>query len=724
MRCARLTAASGWTAELIRMTDAQTSQQGSGQAGKKRVLRPEVQALRAISVTTIIIFHYWHGLIPGGYIAVDIFFVISGFLITGQLVREADRTSTISMSQFWARRARRILPASLLVLFVCAVGTYLLVPLNLWSQFFGEIKASALYVENWNLAAQAVDYLAADNRPSPVQHYWTLSVEEQFYLVWPVLILIGAALARNRSAIVRRNLIAALLILLTATSLVYSIVETANNPAAAYFITPTRMWEFGAGGLLALIAEEMGRQRLRAVVSWLGVIAIVASSFIYTAKTPYPGSAALVPVFGSLAVIWAGAPDVRWAPLFWMRLRWVQWVGDNSYSIYLWHWPLLIFAPFLLLTELTTPIKFALIALMLVLSWLTKRFVEDPLRMGPFFAKHRPRRSFAFAALSTGIVLLTTVAALAVLSTRESNDTLTTAKLFASHQRCLGAAARDPQHQPCINPKLRLLVQPSPAALQGNYLKAIELTACPSLGLRLTSSRRVCNFGVPPGQAKRHVVVIGDSHAGRWRNAIGAVAAQRGWSVSLTSLLGCPDNIKMPAEGADGGAECKAWRSALPRWLASQPDVDTVFISQLAPKSDPATFKSYVAGYQATWRMFPKTVKHLIILRDNPKSPLGTLDCIERAIGDRRPAGEACAASRAKVLTAYPDMTAAAARGLNKPNVGVVDLTEFFCGAKLCYPVIGGLLVASDTSHVTPTFNRTLAPYLARALDRGKWLER
>ena len=170
---------------------------GAGQANSSRGVRPEIQALRAIAVATVVIFHYWPHLMTGGYVGVDVFFAISGFLITAHLVREVDSTARVSLPGFWARRARRILPAALLVLLFCAIATYLWVPLNLWQQFFTEIRASALYVENWNLASQAVDYLGAENRPSPVQHYWSLSVEEQFYIVWPVLILIAMAAARR-----------------------------------------------------------------------------------------------------------------------------------------------------------------------------------------------------------------------------------------------------------------------------------------------------------------------------------------------------------------------------------------------------------------------------------------------------------------------------------------------------------------------------------------------
>ena len=698
---------------------------GGATGVKRRVLRPEIQALRAIAVATVVVFHYWPGLITGGYVGVDVFFAISGFLITGHLVREVEGSGRVSLAGFWARRARRILPAALLVLLFCAVATYLIVPLNLWDQFFGEIQASTLYVENWYLAHQAVDYLGADNRPSPVQHYWSLSVEEQFYIVWPVLILVAMTVARNGSELLRRRSILVMLALLTSLSLAYSIWFTATDPAAAFFVTPTRVWEFGAGGLLAMLAASSARPALRAAVSWLGVAMILVAAFAYTPETPFPGAAAILPIAGTLAVIWAGSPQLRWAPTGWMSLRPAQWLGDVSYSVYLWHWPLLILAPFLLLEQLGTGIKLVLIALTLILAALSKRFVEDPLRSGPLLAGHRPRRSFAFVLAGSGTVLLATVLALTVLEQRQQNDKLASAKLIASDQRCFGAAARDPENQPCVNPELRLAVAPTPLELRRDYKGALNLLGCPGNGSKRDGVLRSCTFGVPPSEAKLHAAIIGDSHAGRWRKAMTMIAQQRKWSVVATSRLGCPFSaVTYPKKGVDT-AKCNEWKSKIPAWLASQPKIHTLFVAQLSQRfTTRAKFEADVAGYQQQWRRLPPTIKRIIVFRDNPHAAKATLDCVERAINERRPAAGACALPRPQFLDAYPDAAATAARRLKKPNVGVVDLTEFYCDKRLCYPVIGGVLVNSDTSHITPLFNGTLAPYLLRALDRGRWLER
>src|SRR5262249_35721944 len=215
---------------------------------RRSEVRPEIQALRAVAVSIVVAWHFWPHSLSGGFVGVDVFFAISGFLITSHLLREADRTGAVGLARFWARRARRILPAALLVLFAVAIATIIFVPQIYWTQNFDGIRASTAYVENWFLAHQAVDYLHSNDVATPVTHFWSLSAEEQFYLIWPVLILFSALAARLRT---RRRVIAIVLGAVTLASFVYSIYDTNADPAQAYFITPTRAWEFGLGGLLA-----------------------------------------------------------------------------------------------------------------------------------------------------------------------------------------------------------------------------------------------------------------------------------------------------------------------------------------------------------------------------------------------------------------------------------------------------------------------------------------
>src|SRR4051812_16225328 len=278
-------------------------------------MRPEIQGLRAVAVALVLVFHLWPDAVPGGYVGVDVFFVISGFLITSHLLREAEVSGKVRLAAFWARRARRLLPASLLVLAVSAAATAAVVPISRWDQFFGEIRASALYVQNLHLAGAAVDSLAANAPPSPVRHFWSLSTEEQFYAVWPLLVATAVALAgRGASPRRRRRAVALVLGAVVVAGLAWGIHVTATDPAAASFVTPARAWEFAAGGLLAVLAPVSARgDAWRAALGWTGAAAIGAAAFLYNSGTPFPGVAALLPVAGALAVLHAGAPSGRWA---------------------------------------------------------------------------------------------------------------------------------------------------------------------------------------------------------------------------------------------------------------------------------------------------------------------------------------------------------------------------------------------------------------------------
>ncbi|MCK0114351.1 acyltransferase, partial [Ornithinimicrobium sp. F0845] len=372
---------------------------GFGRAGGSVVragFRGDVEGLRAVAVLLVMVYHAGVGWLPGGFVGVDVFFVVSGFVITNQLLRELESTGRLSLVGFYGRRAKRLLPAAGLVLVVTAVGSWLLASRVQWQQVGGDIAGAAAYVVNWVFSARSVDYLAEDVEPSPVLHFWSLAVEEQFYLIWP-LVMLGLFVffrARVRRAGVReggsgvgvvvpeRRLVAAgLLAVVVVPSLVFSVVYTWWRPEQAFFVTPTRLWELGVGGLVAVGAGawSVWRPRTGALVAWVGVLAVLASGFVVTAGWAWPGAAALVPVLGTAAVIVGGFTASRvgaarllgWAPLVW--------VGGLSYSLYLWHWPLLRFWEWGV-GELTVVQGLAVVAFSFVPAWLSFRFVESPIR--------------------------------------------------------------------------------------------------------------------------------------------------------------------------------------------------------------------------------------------------------------------------------------------------------------------------------------------------------
>jgi peptidoglycan/LPS O-acetylase OafA/YrhL len=596
----------------------------------------------------------------------------------------------VSLPAFWARRARRILPAALATVFLCGVGVVALVPASLWPQWIDEMRASTLYVENWQLASDAVDYFAmAENTPSPVQHFWSLSVEEQYYLLWPVLLLVTA---RSRRALLIGMAV------LTALSLAYSLYMTAVNPAAAYFVTPARAWEFGAGGLLAFARPAVGPStRLCAA----GLAAIVAGALLFSIATPFPGWAALVPVLGAVAVIRAGAASRA------LAVRPVQVLGDISYSVYLWHWPLIVLAPLVLSSELTSDSRIGILMLTLLLAWLSKRLIEDPVRAAPSLA--RPVPTFAAAGAISLILLLLTGGASSYVE-REVREAESASRAFvASKPRCFGAASRDPE-RPCRNAKLRLRVIPTP-------LEARNRANAPCSIIERVKPLQVCAFGVRKRDAQATIALLGDSHASHWRAGLEVVARRRGWrglSITHTScpLSTAPRNIPEPTRSS-----CERWRRQVFQWFKRHPEVRTIFVAAITGGNGVQSggLEAQIRGYIGAWRKLPPSVERIIVIRDTPKMTGSTDLCVERAMARKRPAGPACAQPRSVALDR--DAAAVAAARLRSQRVHTVDLTRFFCDSR-CYPVIGGALVYKDYTHLTTVFAESVGPYLQQAIER------
>lgn len=665
-----------------------------------REVRPEIQALRALAVVLVLVYHAWPSSLPGGFVGVDVFFAISGFLITAHLLREVDRTGRVSLRGFWARRARRILPASLLVLLLTTIATLVVLPETYWDRFMAEARASVLYVENWQLAHAAVDYLAADDLGSAYQHFWSLSVEEQFYLVWPLLILGAVGLARGG-----RRAIAAVLVTVTAASLAYSVFVTAHNPQAAYFFTPARAWEFGAGGLLALVPVV---RRPRALACWAGIAGIFVSALVYSSETPFPGSAALLPVLAALAVMWARTP----APV--LRARPVQFLGDISYSLYLWHWPLLVLAPWVLDHKLTTPDKVAILGLTVLAAWATKVLVEDPLRFGTL--RLRPQRAtFGLAAGATAVVVSVTALGDARLEQRVQQAERSTDRALATASPCFGAAARDPRHR-CDAAETNDTVVPSP-------LTAPHAPNGPCTRVDHRGEPTICAFGAPARDDRETIAVIGDSHAAHWRSALHVAARAAGWHGLSLTQSNCPLSAAVPDVGEPDTSDCLHWRVKVRAWLARHPEIATVFVSQSAATkvvgaSERDQLAANAAGYARAWRALPHTVRHIVVIRDVPGAlhEGRTLACVDRAIGHHRDAGRACALPRDEALR--PDPAFIAARRWPTERVQAVDFSRYFCDARRCYEVVGGVLVHKDVGHMTPNFSATLGPYLREAVER------
>jgi hypothetical protein len=452
------------------------------------------------------------------------------------------------------------------------------------------------------------------------------------------------------------------------------------------------------------------------VLSWLGLAAIALAAARYNDRTPFPGSAATLPVLGALSVMRAGLPPRAWAPGRLMALEPVQWLGDVSYSVYLWHWPLLILAPYALgRTSLTTPQLVAIIALTLLLSAASKRWVEDPVRAGPLLAGRPARWTFAAAACATALVFAITARGAERLHEQIRVAERAAARTIAAKPSCLGAASRDPRH-PCHSAKLAHTVVPTPA-------QALKIQR-PCDAVQRTPVMTVCRFGRWPARPRGTAVLVGDSHAMHLQQTVQVVADRHGYRAMLNARSHCP-YVAAPVilEDAADQAGCNRRNRDLPGWFRAHPDISVAFIAHFAETSGKVQtapgqreFAAEVAGYERAWRTLPRTVKHILIMRDTPETPMGTLDCISRAMDHHQRAGTRCAFPRRPAIPSDP--AAVAARSIHDRRVRLVDLNRYICDRRRCFPVVGGVLVFKDLSHLTPLFATTLGPFLDRRIGR------
>jgi len=644
-----------------------------------RTLQPEIQGLRAIAVGLVVIFHIWPNWLAGGYVGVDVFFVISGYLITGLLARAAERDGRVSLLDFYSRRARRLLPAATLVLTFAFVGMFFLLPEARWEETVIQIAASALYIQNWVLAWLSVDYLGAEQAASPVQHYWSLAIEEQFYFIWPWIMIGCLFLARH--GLSRRRIFTFALAAIFTASLAASVYFTAQQPQSAYFVTYTRAWELALGGLLALTIHRISieSQWLRAALLIAGLAAIVGSAAVFTEATAFPGIAALVPTVGAVLVLLAG--DVRLGAFKGLNAIWLGYIGDRSYSIYLWHWPLVVF--YTVRVEIIDPMAgLGILALALVLSHLCYEHVEQRFRHP---GKPREWRPLGMALASICMCLLAAGSTIYLLRS----------------QSVSADAGTD--------------LYPGPAALLADASVPLGVDTLPSLanlkrdlpvvyGLGCHQNQESaepisCTLGDPNGT--KTMVITGDSHAANWIPALDIVARDNGWKLVTFTKSACAfSRVEVQVQGKPYTA-CMQWReNALAK--IKEIGAEVMFTSQ--SRYGYIEDAEMAAGLTSVWQELIASGVRVVPIQDTPWMPFEPGDCLQDGDFDL------CTAPRAEVVAR--DVFYQAASALS--GVKVVDLVDAICDPQTCFSVVGNVIVWRDPHHLTATFAAALAPYLAQ----------
>lgn len=671
--------------------------------------RPELQGLRALAVLLVSVYHIWPSLLPAGFVGVDVFFVISGFLITGLLLKEAERSDRISLVGFWARRMRRLLPAASFVLLVTLAVSMALLPATRWLDVYRDVIASALYIQNWNLAGQAVDYAARGAAPSPLQHYWSLSIEEQFYLVWPVVLYWLHRFSGRRRI---RPWLGTIALAFFCLSLFWSVL-TPHAPQAAYFVTTTRVWELALGGMLAAVETRLILPEwYRIVLSWVGIAAILIAAVVLPSSLTFPGWIALLPTLGTVLVIaarnsgdWSLAPILTWGP--------IRYAGDISYSLYLWHWPVILLLPLVPGAE-----RFALnergvlLAVSVLLAGATKAFVEDPFRHGRL-SRLSPRAVLAVGALlmamvagsAGGLMAEQKRAILEALQADHLKQRLDMVDFRVVDSTYPGAAALGEKG---IAPPTGAPIRPDPLVARLDVPRVYN-DGC---DLKQSYGASLCEYGDPAGRVK--VALLGDSHAAQYLPALEALASHYHWRLLVLEKSACFFST-VPVTVRQNGAvrwDCETWKKqAGELLLAARPDI--VITTAAFPDIYneyywlPAS-KDLVSGYQNVWRRFTERGIPVLTIRDNPRPTFDAPTCVWQ----NRLNPAVCSPGRSIALDRHEDPQMLAAAG--QERVFSLDLSGQFCQGDSCPLVIGNILVYRDGDHLTATYARTLAPAIGR----------
>jgi peptidoglycan/LPS O-acetylase OafA/YrhL len=682
--------------------------------------RDDLQGLRAVAVLLVVLSHAGVGFVAGGFVGVDVFFVLSGFLITSLLLAEALKRGEISLREFYARRAKRILPAATLTLLVTDVAAYAVLNAVRAKQVVWDSISALFFVANVHFAHGGTDYFARAQPPSPVQNYWTLAVEEQFYLVWPAvlgLVIFGiAAWSHSRRRDDRRRLTSAarthvlvLACVAFAASLAWSIHQTNVAPTSAYFSTLTRAWELALGAIVAIAAPHL-KELSRRFGVWIaahGLIAIGAAAFIYTPTTPFPGYAALLPTLGSALVIVGGlaAGMDRVGVGRALGVQPLRFVGDRSYAYYLWHWPVLILAADYEGRTLSVGTNLVLLVAAFGISCLTYAFFEDPIRR----AEWEPRSALVFAATSIGVAFVAAGLMISALNTKLTADTLEAAPLVAQFATTTPTTAivQSTRVAPATNGALPAVVasvrqsgrrisiaglQPSVTSLLNDHY--VFPKGCSAHDGE--SSSKLCRLG--DAASKRVLVVFGDSHAEMWMPAILALAQRDHWAVIPIDKSACT-----PHDWATGGGsgDCDAWYPwAIRQAKRLRPDV---FLVTGAMSGGGQYETQSAAGIvKAAWSL-RRAAKSVVVVRDAPGEEQQPLDCV---LGSH--ATIAGCSLRFEGPRAEADLAANEAI-IADHDLHVIDTMPWFCADDVCPTVIGKTIAYLDTGHVTATYASELA---------------
>jgi peptidoglycan/LPS O-acetylase OafA/YrhL len=670
----------------------------------KAYFRPDIEGLRAVAIGIVLLYHAGIPGADGGFIGVDVFFVISGFLITGLLVREWTSSGRIDLLTFYARRFRRLLPAALLTLAVTVVASYLVLSSLRFPAVAGDAASAALYVSNLRFAANAIDYLGAETAPSPVLHFWSLSVEEQYYLFWPLVVVVSLRLLALR----RFGLLVGVMV---ALSFGLALVWTDLAAPWAFFSLPTRAWELGVGALIAVGILRLPRRTPHVLTSasvWAGLGLIAAGVVVIGPGTPYPGTAALIPVVGTALVIVGGSAATPW-PSRLLAMRVPRWVGRISYSLYLWHWPILVLVPLALGVE-SLALNVALVGVAVVIAAASTELIEVPIRSGRALPMP-PRASLVVAGAASVAVAVCAITAGAIVLGPATTPVAADAVVGPDGELPAGRFAGPVPDS--LTPSLEQAYDDVPSG----YADGCHLDYA-------TVEPPDCTYGSP--EASTPVLLLGDSHAQQWLPALQRLADERGWRLRAITKSACPmvDATVWNGPLKRAYRECDAWRERALRLieeeqpelvLIASADMYDVLDEQGRPLKDSAGGSSaeaaaWDAGLASYLARVAGLAPHVVVLADTPRVGYSPAECLATTSTI-----EACDARRERMVDeAY---AARESRAAGEAGAAVVSATDWLCEEAGCPLVRGSTLVYRDSHHLTATFAAQLGSRVGAAID-------
>jgi peptidoglycan/LPS O-acetylase OafA/YrhL len=641
--------------------------------------RPDIEGLRGIAVLLVVAFHAHVWPWRGGFLGVDIFFVLSGYLITALLLQELETSGTLSLVGFYARRARRLLPAAaVVVVFVVVAGIFLLSPIE-QIRYSKTALATTMYVSNLWFIRQSSDYFAADTANNPLLHTWSLAVEEQFYFVWPVLVWVAFRLSRSRIGLCK------ILGGMSVLSLVACIWLTRTNQPWAFFGSPPRAWEFGIGGIACMVPVSLlTNKHGKSIVSWAGLLVVLGAAIWFRPGEAFPGSRALIPALATALMLIVGAAEISAGAGKMLAHPILQWFVRLSYSWYLWHWPLLIYAA-VIFPRISVYGRLLAVTVALLAAFLTQHAIENPVRFN--------RGLMARPALCLGLAGVLMVVSLSISL---GSYRLSKSRELVPGQRMLQA----------------LVDEYSPLSNSGCIANFGETRAHP------------CVFG--DKQSDTTVALFGDSHAAHWFPAFEKIAQERKWKLVTFLKFACP-TADVPVFNFRLGrveTECAQWRTdAITQITALHPNLIVVgnSSSYVNTPNRPegygtSTAAEWEEGTRRTVAAFDRAGLRTVVFHDVPLPRMDVPICLSRAMAHRWYSETWCTSPRTDALD--PDVLRAeqeAVTGLRA--VSVVDFSDVFCDASTCEVEVQGEPIYRDQDHMDAAFSRSLAPMLSSKLS-------